>query len=298
MSKVTILTPATVANLGPGFDCLGLALDISLRVEVEESQGLHISYQGEGEVPLNQNNLIYRALVLAYRRLGKTLPGVKIHCQNDIPLARGLGSSAAAAASGLLAANHLLGEPLGGDELLELGAELEGHADNMAAALFGGCQIVIQDRGRLAHSPVKLPRGLKAVLFIPDFEMPTLKSRALLSPQVSREDAVYNLGRVAMLVAALAQGKLELLTLATQDRLHQPARTKLFQAMPVIFKAASEAGALGVCLAGGGSSILALTKVNTSAIAQAMEKMAKAEGVSGRTLITQPNTWGAHRPQE
>ena len=173
-------------------------------------------------------------------------------------MARGLGASAVARAAGLLGANALLGEPLDREAILALGTELEGHADNMAAVLFGGLQVVVLDGDAVVHAGLAAPAGLKAVLFVPDVEMPTDESRRALPKELSREDAVYNIGRAALLVAALADGRLELLDVATRDRLHQPARAKIFPAMEPVFQAARQAGALAVFLSGGGSTILAL----------------------------------------
>lgn len=294
-----IKAPATTANLGPGFDCLGMALDFFNEVEVKEGDRLFIQVKGEGEgrIPLNEDNLIYKAISSVYKKVGKPPPTLHISCQNNIPLARGLGSSASAIACGLLAANFLLGEPFSLEELLQIGFELEGHADNIAPALFGGLQIVTKEKDKILHTSIPLPHGLKVVLFIPDFEMPTMKSRVLLSPFVPREDAVFNLGRVAMLITAFTTGQFHLLRLATQDKLHQPARKALFKSMEEIFKSALEAGSLGVFLSGGGSSICALTTDEVLAynIGEAMKSRASLEGIKGKTLITKPSPIGAHK---
>ncbi|MDP2952053.1 MAG: homoserine kinase, partial [Chloroflexota bacterium] len=209
-----------------------------------------------------------------------------------IPLRRGLGSSAAAVVGGLMAGQELLGRPLSPQQLLGLATELEGHPDNVAPALMGGCQVVVGG-SEIVSAPVPLPRGLVAALFIPDFEIPTREARAVLPQQVSRADAVYNVGRAALLVAALATGQLGYLRIATQDRLHQPARQALFPAMERVFQAALEAGALGVFLSGSGSTILALVKGRASPVAQAMARAAREAGVKGRTKIARPSLQGA-----
>lgn len=298
--KVTVLVPATTANLGPGFDCLGMALDIDNEVSVEVSNRFHIAIAGEGAKTLSQSkdNAVYQAIAAAYRQSKATIPPLRLTCINRIPLARGLGSSASAAVGGLVAANLLLGEPLPQEDLLQLAAELEGHADNVAPALFGGCQITFRQDNRTLHTPVPLPPDLQAVLFIPDFEMPTAKSRALLSPQVSRADAIFNLGRVALLITAFTTGRLELLKEATQDRLHQPARQLLFPAMGSLFKAALEAGALGAFLSGGGSTVLALVQGKALAVKEAMSTTARKEGISGKAVIANPTAQGAHRVEK
>ena len=210
-----------------------------------------------------------------------------------MPVARGLGASAAARVGGLMAANALLGSPLSAEELLPLAARLEGHADNAAPALFGGLQVVVEDRGRLVHLGATLPTGLKAVLLVPEMALPTDESRRLLPRELSREDAVHNIGRAALLMAALSQGRLDLLDVATQDRLHQPARGQLFPAMEDVFSAAREAGAFCAYLSGGGSAVLALTRKDEEKIARAMVEAAQARGFEARSLITAPSEQGA-----
>ncbi|GBD11897.1 Homoserine kinase [bacterium HR23] len=192
-----------------------------------------------------------------------------------------------------MAGNALMGYPLSSQDLLELATEMEGHPDNVAPALLGGCQIVVRDNGHLYTASVPLPEDLRAVILIPDQPMPTQHARAVLPPQVSRGDAVFNLGRVALLVNAFHRGRWEDLRLATQDRLHQPARQALFPAMPLIFKSALEAGALGVFLSGAGSSIIALTRGREMTIGYEMLDMANKAGVSATVQVTRPWPRGA-----
>lgn len=295
-ASVTVRVPATAANLGPGFDCLGLALELHNTVSLAPARRTTISVDGAGaeSLPQSRDNLVFRAVAAVYDRVGKPVPPLRLHCQNNIPLGRGLGSSAAAAVGGLAAANHLLGQPISPEELLALAAQLEGHPDNAAPALLGGCQVVVKDGEAFRTVSVPLPAKLKAILFIPDFEMPTAQARGLLPSQVSRGDAVYNIGRAALLAAALATGKLELLRTATQDRLHQEARQALFPAMPVLFRAALEAGALGACLSGAGPTVLALSTQKGQAIARALAGAAQRAGLAGRTLEVAPSSRGVH----
>ncbi len=211
----------------------------------------------------------------------------------EMPVARGLGASAAARVGGLMAANALLGDPLSAEEMLPLAARLEDHADNAAPALFGGLQVVVEDRGRLVHMGVRLPAGLKAVLLVPEMALPTDESRRLLPRELSRQDAVHNIGRAALLMAALSDGRLDLLDVATQDRLHQPARGQLFPAMEAIFEAARGAGALCAYLSGGGSTVLALATGDEERIARAMTEAAQARGFESRSMIRAPTEQGA-----
>ncbi len=211
-----------------------------------------------------------------------------------LPAANGM-PNCAAAVGGLIAANWLLGQPLSTEDLLELGTQIEGHADNLVAALFGGCQVVALDQGQAVHTSIPLPAGLKAVLFIPDFEMSTQESRSILPSQVSRADAVYNLSRVGLLVAALVTGRLNYLRLATQDRLHQPARQTLFPAMGSLLDAATAAGSLGTFLSGGGPTIIALTQGREQTIEEAMRAAAQKVGVGGQARTCRLSLKGAHQ---
>ena len=211
-----------------------------------------------------------------------------------MPLGRGLGSSSAAAVGGLVAANALCEEPLSDDEVLALAVEMEGHPDNVTPALLGGCRIVVQDGDELVTSPVALARDLWAVLYIPSQQMPTRQARGLLGPTVSRADAVFNMGRAALLVNALSTGDFSLLRTATQDRLHQPARGVLFPAMARIIRAALDAGAAGAFLSGAGSTILALTEDREMTVGYEMADMADKAGVPGDVKVTKVSPQGAH----
>ncbi len=292
--SVTVKVPATSANMGPGFDCLALALDIWNSVHVEVgSSGFVICGEGKEDLPAGDSNLVARCFRLPFQGTGKQVPDVKITCENDIPLARGLGSSSAAAVAGLIAGNEVCGAPLDERDLLELAAKAEGHADNAAAALLGGCQIVVRHGASLITSAVPMPEDLCAVVFVPDMPMPTRQARSLLPAEVTRQDAVYNMGRIAMLVRALTTGDLTQLAVATEDRLHQPARQAIFRPMKALFRAALDAGALGVFLSGAGSSVLALTRGREVAIGQEMVEAASKSGVGGTVRITRPTSRGA-----
>ncbi len=286
--KAVVRAPATSANLGPGFDCMGMALDLWSTVTVEA----HDDLVPPPEAPIAE--LVRLAARSLYAAAGIETPrGLSVRWESDVPVARGLGASAAARVGGLLAANALCGEPLNREELLPLGAKLEGHADNAAPALFGGLQVVVQDGDRLLHMSAPLPSQLKAVLLVPDLPMPTDESRGLLPEKLSREDAVHNISRAALLVAALAAGRLDLLDAATQDRLHQPARARLFPAMDAVFAAARRAGAHAAYLSGGGSTVTALVTDNEQSIADAMAQAAASAGFEGRTIVTAPSEKGA-----
>jgi len=284
--RVVVRVPATSANLGPGFDCLGLALSLTADV------GVTLRPQAPSSHPLA--TMVAAAARAAYRAAGRPEPAeVAVEWQGDLPIARGLGASAAARAAGLVAANALMGAPLSSEELLAAGAELEGHADNMAPALLGGLQIVVRVEDTWVHLAVPLPAGLSVVLLVPDFEMSTNESRARLPQRLSREEAVFNVGRAALLVAALAQGRWELLEFASDDRLHQPARAEAFPALEEIIDAAKDAGAHAAYLSGAGSTVAAFATDGEERIARLMQQAAVARGYSATTLITTPSADGA-----
>ena len=261
-SKVLLRLPATSANLGPGFDCLGLALDLWSAATLEAR---------EVEVEQPQEPLTQMALAAAqafYEASGVAAPrGLSFDWRNGFPLARGLGASAAVRAASLLGANALAGNPLNVEELLPIGAALEDHADNITPTLLGGLQVAVWEEGRVVHAPVAVPAGLRVVLMVPDMAMPTDESRRLLAAEVAREDAVYNVGHASLLIASLAAGRLELLAMACDDRLHQPARSQLLPAMGSIIDAARSAGALCSYLSGCAATSAACGSAGGSPIA-------------------------------
>ena len=312
-AHIRVMIPATTANLGPGFDCLGMALDMWNEVHVETSvakdQGEAVgapplvSVEGNGatELPADESNLVYRSMVHLFTEAHLDTPSLRVRCYNEVPLKRGLGSSAAAIVGGLAAANLLLptvpesaGRSFTTRELLDMAVHLEGHPDNVAPALLGGLQLVVKEGDELLSTPVSLPEDIRAVLFIPEATIATEEARAVLPKKVSMADAVYNMGRVALLVNALATGRLDDLRFATMDRLHQPFRQKLFPPMKVIFAAALSAGALGVFLSGSGSTILALTRGREMTVAYEMAEAARQSSTAGQVKITRPSLKGAH----
>jgi homoserine kinase len=287
-ASVTVRVPATSANLGPGFDALGLALAVTGEVTVEWSD------RG-GRFPAGRaEQLALTAARAVYTRAGRPPPpGLRVRYRADIPVGRGLGASAVLRVGAVVGANVLLGQPFDDETLLGIAAELEGHPDNAAPALLGGLQICVREERGLVHAAVPVPDGLHAVLFVPDLDMPTSESRRLLPSSLSRQDCVHNIGRAALLVAAMATGRLDLLDTATRDVLHQPARSRLFPAMYDIFAAARGAGALCAFLSGGGSAIMALADAAAEHIGDAMQARARAAGVGGRVILTRPSAQGA-----
>ncbi len=288
-SKVLLRVPATSANLGPGFDCLGLALDLWS----EATLSFAAAPVDPPSDPLERMGL--DAARAFYQTAAIPTPGnLTFEWRSGFAVARGLGASAAVRAAALVGANALAGNPLNVESLLSLGASLEHHADNITPALLGGLQVAVWEGAAVSHASVTLPSKLKVVLFVPDLTMATKESRRLLAPEVPRGDAVYNVGHASLLVAALASRRFDLLAEACNDRLHQPARSQLLPALFPVVDAAKSAGALCAYLSGSGSTIAGWTMENERAIAQAMLEAARAADTPGETIITAPSTKGAH----
>ncbi len=302
MTLVRVKAPATTANMGPGYDCLGMALDVWNTIEIEVLDSgepvVEVTGEGAGELGTGRDNLVYRSMEFLFQDAEQEMPLVRIRCDNAIPLARGMGSSAAAIAGGLVAANAICSQDYTPNDLLEMAATIEGHPDNVAAAVLGGMQLVISDKteegSRLYTVPINVPPGLHAVVFVPQVRITTEDARAVLPEKVTVADAVHNMGRVGLLVASMATNHPEYLAIATQDLLHQPYRQPLFPAMKVIFKAALDAGALGVFLSGSGSTVLALTQGREMTVAYEMAEAARQASVEGSVSVTQPTVRGAH----
>ena len=295
-SQVTVRVPATTANLGPAFDCMGMALCIHNEIQVRLGEStepmVYVAGQGEDSLPRDESNLAYRAYSRLFEEAGMSLPAAVINCRNEIPLERGLGSSAAAIVGGMTAANHLAGKPLTSGEILSLAVEMEGHPDNVAAALYGGIRIVALGPDSLITAPVPLPADLRVALFIPEVSISTVEARSVMPADVSMRDALFNVGRTALLVNAFATGRLEDLKAATEDRLHQPYRGHLLPAMRLIIGEAMKGGALGAFVSGSGSTVLALCRGREMSVAYEMAEMARKTNVAGRAMITFPSEAG------
>lgn len=294
--RVHVRVPATSANLGPGFDALGLALALYNEVTAAEADRVSVRIEGEGvgRLPPNGHNVVARGVRQAFEAAGRPFQGVALTCVNRVPPARGLGSSAAAWVGGLVAGNALLGGPLSRDALLALAARAEGHPDNVAAALLGGLTVSCGlGDGRVATVSLPVPGGVRWVVLVPEVTSATAEARAVLPQSVPRADAVFNVQRVALLLAALQAGRLDVLGIALDDRLHQPYRLKLFPWMPAVADAARAAGALGCVLSGAGPSLLAAVRDDADVVARSMEGALAAAGVRGRAWAFAVDTEGA-----
>jgi homoserine kinase len=262
---VTVSVPATSANLGPGFDALGLALDHRDRVtaEVLDGPGVRVTVQGKGAgvVPLDERHLVHRSMVAAFERLGVEVPGLRLDCRNVIPHARGLGSSSAAIVAGVLLARELVtgGSLLMDDDaVLALAADLEGHPDNVAPALYGGFTVAYRDGGRFHAATVPVDPAVRVVAFVPPEGVQTSVARGLLPAAVPHADAAANAGRAALLVAALSRQP-GLLLAATEDLLHQEYREPAMPASLALVRALRADG-LPAVVSGAGPSVLVFTE--------------------------------------
>jgi len=291
---VRVRVPATSANLGPGFDVLGLALALHNEVRLEEAEGVSVSVEGEGAGRLDtgSGNVVARGVRMAFEGAGRPFRGVRLACLNRIPISRGLGSSAAAWVAGLAGGNALMGSPLDRDTVLRLAATAEGHPDNVTATLLGGLTVSCWTGARVAAVALAAPRDLSWVVLVPEVEGSTADARAALPDAYTRADAVFNLQRVSLLLAALAADRPDLLGVAMEDRLHQPYRFKLFPWLTEVIPAAVRSGALACALSGAGPSVLAVTRGGADAVGRAMEEALRRAGVAGRALVLAVDTTG------
>ncbi|MBO5366422.1 MAG: homoserine kinase [Peptococcaceae bacterium] len=294
MKRIRI--PATTANMGPGFDCIGMAFDMYNYIDFEPTgvDGYcELTSDGDaGHIDLSKDNLIYKAYAAVFQYLQKPVMGIKMHFENNVPYSRGLGSSSAALIGGVKVANEVLGNPLSDTELLNVALQFEGHPDNIAPALLGGVVISgLDENGDVFYSKITPPENLHCTVIIPDYPLATKKARAVLPQQFSMQDAVYNVGRMAMLIDAMHTGKLEQLALAMNDKLHQPYRMPLIKGMDEIVPAAKALGALNVTISGAGPTILIVSdgKKDFSSLQDILTK----HGVTARITALQPVNEGA-----
>ena len=292
---IKIRVPATSANLGPGFDCLGLALNIWNEVSFEPAEKVTYHVTGEGEEKLNKGakNLLTKAFMLAHEVCGKEPQGVKICAHNEIIMSSGLGSSAAAIVAGLFGANEMLGRPLSENELLKLANEMEGHPDNVAPALFGGLVVSVMTEKEIITRRFEIPE-FTIVIVKPNADWPTRAARAVLPKSISRADAIYNIGRTTLVVDALRSGDLELLQKVMDDRIHQSYRLKHIPGGIFAYKTAKQFGA--AALSGAGPSIIAFVPPEKAELAKEQIRQAFEErGIITKGIITRPCMTGAHQ---
>lgn len=296
---IRVRVPGTSANCGPGFDAIGVACTIynDLELTLKGEEGIAVEVEGEGadNIPRDERNIVLRAIrtILKRANLEDEVKGFCVRMKNHIPLSRGLGSSAAAIVAGLKAANALIGNRFSRRELLQMATNIEGHPDNVAPAIFGGFTISVVTRGRVECFSLMPRMPLKLVVAVPEFPLSTKLARSVLPEQVNMKDAVYNVSRAALLVAALTKGQPRFLRNAFADALHQPYREKLIPGMKDVFRAARRSGALGASLSGAGPCLIAYTLENEEAVGQAMVEAFANHEVEARALQLSLDAHGA-----
>lgn len=276
MNKITVRVPATTANIGPGFDSMGCALALYNYITCEVLPAGKLVITGCPEQYQNEENLAVQGYRAVLSRLGLLNEGLSLNIRAEIPVCRGLGSSAAMIAGGAAAANLLHGASLSSAELLAVTNEIEGHPDNLAPAIYGGLTASLVEDGIPRTVRLPLSPTLRWVAAIPDFELSTHLARSVLPEQVAFTDAVYNASHAAVLAGALGSGDRELIAMALRDRLHQPYRESLIPEYGKVKAAAEQCGAIAFCISGAGPTLLALTN-EASFAAQFAEKCKRLE---------------------
>jgi homoserine kinase len=299
-SPVTVAVPATSANLGPGFDCLGVALSLhnqfTFSLLPTDSPEVVIEVTGEeaARVKTDHSNLAYQSFAKLYSHLGKKTPPVKIEIHLKVPLARGLGSSATAIVGGLVGANLLAGSPLTQTDVMRLAIAIEGHPDNVVPALLGGCRLTAaREDENWDVCLIPWHSDIVPVLAIPNFELSTHQARSILPDSISRADAIFNIAHLGLLLRALSEGRTDWLQTALADRLHQPYRQSLIPGYEAVRMAAIGADAHGVVISGAGPTLLALTdKQHAEAVSDAISQAWATQRIGSRVEILQVDTCG------
>jgi homoserine kinase len=290
-----VRVPATTANLGCGFDILGLALQLynTFTLTMTSTPGWRVQLPAGIALPTDGTNLVYQAARQIFERVEYLPPGLELSCVTDIPLARGLGSSSSAIVGGLVAANYLTGNTLDTEALLAMAVDLEGHPDNVTPALLGSLTLSYTIATQHRYLRLPFPEELTLIVAIPDFQLPTAQARAVLPTHVSRADAVFNCSRTALFMYAVTHQRYDLFATAMDDRLHQPYRAALIPGMTEAMTAAYAAGALGVALSGAGPTLLAIAQENITTVTAALREAFQLHGILCQTRQLHVDTTGA-----
>ena len=299
MDRVTISVPATTANLGVGFDCIGAALTIANQFEfsvIDTDPKLQITVEGEeaDKVGTGETNLIYQSFLQLYRKIDQIPPNVKINIKLGVPLSRGLGSSATAIVGGLLGANYLAGNPLSQEEVMAMAIAIEGHPDNVVPALLGNCQLSIADEDDWLVTSIPWHEEIIPIVAIPNFELSTEEARKVLPDSYSRSDAIFNISRMGLLLRGLATNNPTWLKAALVDKIHQPYRQKLILGYNQLRESAIDAGAYGMVISGAGPTLLSLTsRDRTEQVINSMAEVWSKLGVNAQVHSLAIDTVGA-----
>ncbi|MBA5849935.1 homoserine kinase [Clostridium sp. cel8] len=275
MSKVKVRAPATTANMGPGFDTLGMALKLYNEIEVEEIEGESEIYNNGVKINGDFNdNLIYKSIKMAMDNQGYYTKGIRINVSKcDIPMSRGLGSSSSCIVGGIYAANLIMNGSMSFQDIIDLSVKIEGHPDNVVPAIVGGMVVSLKSEDKISYSRVNLPSKLRFVAMIPDFEINTALSRKILPKSYSKEDCIFNVSRASMLISALNNSEFDKLRYCFKDKIHEPYRRDLIENSDTIFKKCREFGSLGEFISGSGSTLMAVVlDENSSFFIESMNK--------------------------
>lgn len=277
---VKIRVPATSANMGPGFDSLGIAFNLYNEFEFSE-EGTENKFYGFKEEFCNEENIVYKAMITCFEKCKYKPKGIKINLlREDIPISRGLGSSSTCIVAGLLGANNIMGNPLTVNELFKIGVEIEGHPDNIAPAFFGGMVVSVLEDGEALYNKIDIKRGITFVAIIPDFELSTSTARKVLPKKVSLKDAVYNISRVSLMISAFVNGNYDLLKYGCKDAIHEKYRSPLIKNYDLVYNKCISFGALSCFLSGAGPTIMVLIKNDEKEIVNKIRDFLRSENIS------------------
>jgi homoserine kinase len=292
-----VKVPATSANLGPGFDTMGLALELYLEVqlEIKSSRDIELYFNGDDKEIIDnkpEDNLLIRAMNRVFQESGREMPGLRLTVENRIPFGKGLGSSAAAIVAGVHAADFLLEQRFSRKQLLKWAVEMEGHADNIVPAVAGGLTTVMLYDGQVYFQKLDFPDEIELIVAIPDFNLPTEKARSILPEKIELKKTVANLQRACFFLASIYNSDFNSINMAMDDTIYQPLRKQFIPGFEQVLHEAGNSGALGVALSGAGPSILAFTINNKEVIGEAMQRAFKANGINSRIIYLRANNSG------
>jgi homoserine kinase len=292
---VKIRIPATTANMGPGFDCFGMALDLYNEVEIYQiDNGVETILNGQTYNISKEDNLIYTGLTKAFDRCGYEYKGFRINIYRcDIPISRGLGSSAACIVAGIMAANHIMKDRLSLKDIIDIATEIEGHPDNVVPAIVGGMVVSMQDQSEVVYSKVNMPKDLKFAVMVPEFKVSTHEARGVLPKSYGKEDCIFNISRAGMLISILNNGEVGKLRACLDDKVHQPYRKSLIKNIDGIFNKAKELGSLGEFISGSGSTLIAVIEGSNETFINGMEKYLSSIEGGWRVFLLSPEHEGA-----
>jgi len=290
-----IRVPATSGNLGPGFDTIGMAFELYNYIYFDFiPKGLEIEISGEGvnEISREEDNIVYQAALKVFEKVNFQPEGIKIILENNIPITRGLGSSASIIVGGMVGANEISGRHLSDNEILKMAVDMEGHPDNVAPALFGGITAAVNGLKSVDYIKIFPPKDLHAIVAIPDFQLSTKVARQVIPTMIDRSDAVFNIGRTSLMIGALLKGDLTLFGKMMEDRLHQPYRMSLIPGMRDVFNDAKKAGAISVAISGAGPTLIAFVVGDGEKVAKAMSEAFSKHKIDSQTLDLHPDNNG------